>query len=230
MSGGGLGNDRRVSTSLAVAGTRSDYQGLASIYLPIGVGVFVLVIGILFVLVVRYRDRGDGRAVDRRSEAPVLEAGYVLGLACVAAVLVSLTFHVEGREDARAASPAVHVHAIAARWRWRFTYPGGVVAAGHGGQVPTLVVPRGEPVAFRLDALDVIHAMWVPDLRFKKDAIPGHTNRFDLTFPSSGYYSGMGECSEFCGLYHAEMRFNVDVLEPAAFRAWLSRRQRVAAR
>ncbi len=86
----------------------------------------------------------------------------------------------------------------------------------------TLVVPRGEPVAFRLDALDVIHAMWVPDLRFKKDAIPGRTNRFDLTFPSAGYYSGMGECSEFCGLYHANMRFNVSVLEPAAFRAWLT--------
>ncbi len=121
-----------MSASLAVAGTRGDYQGLASIYLPIGVGVFVLVVGALLLFVVRYRDRGDDRPIDRRDEAPVLEGAFVVGLALVAAVLVTLTFHVENREDALASTPAVRVHAIAARWSWRFTYPGGVVEAGRG--------------------------------------------------------------------------------------------------
>jgi cytochrome c oxidase subunit II len=212
-----------------VTSTRSDYQDLASVYLPIAAVVAVLVIGVLVGFALRYRERPGRRGpTSRRSEAPLLEGAFVAGLVAVAAVLLALTFRTETREDALAAQPALRVHAIAAKWRWSFTYPGGVREQGTDDAPATLVVPRGERVRFALDAVDVIHAMWVPDLRFKKDAIPGRTNSFDLTFPAAGFYAGMGECSEFCGIYHAQMRFNVHVLEPAAFRAWLARRRSAA--
>lgn len=208
--------------------SRSDYQHVLSVYLPVAAAVVVLVIAVLVVFALRFRAR-PGREASRRAEAPMLEGAYVVLLALVAAGLVFLTLHTEGREDALAAQPDLRVHAIAAKWRWRFDYPGGVSQQGTNGAPATLVVPQGRIVAFRLDALDVIHAMWVPDLKFKKDAIPGRTNDFDLRFPDAGFFAGMGECSEFCGLYHAQMRFNVRVLAPAAFRSWLARRRREAA-
>jgi cytochrome c oxidase subunit II len=214
---------------LAAGDTRADYQHLASIYLVIAVVVAVLVLAAIVGFALRYRARASRPApTSERDEAPVLEGAVVVGLILIAAVLVALTFHTETREDALAASPPVRVHAVAAQWRWRFDYPGGVSQLGTNAKPATLVVPRGQTVGFTLTSRDVIHAMWVPDLRFKKDAIPGRVNRFDMVFPQAGFFEGMGECSEFCGLYHAQMRFDVRVLAPAAYRAWLARRQGAA--
>ncbi|HEY2635898.1 MAG TPA: hypothetical protein VGI54_00800 [Solirubrobacteraceae bacterium] len=211
---------------LAAGDTRSDYQHLASIYLVVAVAVAVVVLAAIVGIALRYRAGASRPApTSRRAEAPWLEGGAVALLVGAAVVLVALTFHTETREDALAATPAVRIHAVAAQWRWRFDYPGGVSQLGTDTRPATLVVPRGETVGFTLTSRDVIHAMWVPDLRFKKDAIPGRTNTFDLVFRHAGYFPGMGECSEFCGLYHAQMRFDVHVLAPAAYRAWLARRR-----
>ncbi len=39
----------------------------------------------------------------------------------------------------------------------------------------------------------------------------------------------LGECAQFCGWDHAEMRFTVIVLSPAHFRAWVAAHTRTAA-
>jgi cytochrome c oxidase subunit 2 len=211
---------------LALVDTRSQYARLGDLYLPIAIAVVVLVWGVLLAFVLRWRARpGDDRPPRGGESNVALEAGYVVVLAAVAALLVTFTFRTESKVDALAAAPALRVHVVAAKWRWRFEYPGGVVQQGTDTRPATLVVPTGRTVAFALDALDVIHAFWIPERRFKKDAIPGRTNRFDLTFPRAGYFPGAGECSEFCGLLHAQMRFNVRALSPAAFRAWLRARR-----
>ena len=89
-------------------------------------------------------------------------------------------------------------------------------------------MPAGQPVRFRLTSADVVHAFWIPEARFKYDAIPGRTNTFDLLFdPGIAYRDD--RCSEFCGQYHEQMRFRVAVKAPAAFRAWLRARQGQAA-
>jgi cytochrome c oxidase subunit II len=117
------------------------------------------------------------------------------------------------------------VGVVASRWNWRLTYPGGVVQTGDGRTRPaTLVVPAGRPVRFRLTSRDVVHALWVPELRAKYDAMPGYTNVFDLRFDLHGDYSTV-RCSEFCGDLHDAMLLHVDVRAPAAFDAWLRGRQ-----
>ena len=40
---------------------------------------------------------------------------------------------------------------------------------------PEIALPRGETVRVVLTSDDVIHAFWVPDFLFKRDAIPGRT-------------------------------------------------------
>jgi cytochrome c oxidase subunit 2 len=76
-------------------------------------------------------------------------------------------------------------------------------------------------VEIRLYAVDVDHAFYVPGTLFKRDAIPGFPNTFDLTFAGPGFHRG--ECAEFCGLNHAYMNFGVRVLTPSRFRTWVSR-------
>lgn len=211
--------------------TRQQFDGLQALYLPIGIGVAVLIFVLVIVFALRYRRREDDaeRRPSRRSEAPRLEAAYVVLLVLIAALLLTFSLRTEAKIDRVSAHPALRVHVVAAKWHWRFDYPAyGITELGRDvtgavappGALPTLYVPAGETVRFRLTALDVIHAFWIPSLRYKRDANPGRQTTFDLYFAHPEYLQSGGECSEFCGLNHAGMRFNVRVLAPAAFRVW----------
>jgi len=78
----------------------------------------------------------------------------------------------------------------------------------------------------------VIHNFWVPALAGKIYAIPGHITHLnleaDLSKVSDGHpvtYSG--QCSEFCGLSHANMRFKVVAESPSDFAAWVAEQRTV---
>ncbi|MER7828375.1 cytochrome c oxidase subunit II [Streptomyces sp. NPDC096097] len=88
-----------------------------------------------------------------------------------------------------------------------------------GNPGPTLVLPKGEKVRFILSSNDVIHSFWVVPFLFKQDVIPGHTNVFEVT--PSEYGTFMGKCAELCGVDHSRMLFNVKVVSPEDYRAYL---------
>lgn len=223
-----------MASVLATTDTRQEYSALFDIYVPVAAAVFVAIVGTLVVIVLRDRDR-PGREPSASLRNPKLEIAYVLALAVIAGLLAWRTL--EGVRDVSPVSahavPApgagphgLTIHAVAAKWNWRFEYPGGVVEQGNGPAHPaTLVVPYGGPVRFGLTSRDVVHAMWIPAARYKYDAIPGRTNVFDMQFERGRRYDD-SRCSEYCGQYHAQMQFAVDVRSPAAFRAWLTQRQR----
>ncbi|MGI8439236.1 MAG: cytochrome c oxidase subunit II [Thermoleophilaceae bacterium] len=196
--------------------TRRAYDDLSSIYTPIMLGVVGLVLVLVVFAAIRFRDRGDGRRPWRRREAPLVEGLYALVLAVVAAVLVTITFRTETGVDRTSEPAGLEVRATAANWRWRFDYPRyGVSEIGGTDTLPTLLVPTNTNVRFSLVSVDVIHAFWVEELRFKRDAYPERPTTFDLVFSRPGRYTG--HCAQFCGLRHSYMNFNVEALEPAAF-------------
>ncbi|HEY0995954.1 MAG TPA: c-type cytochrome, partial [Gemmatimonadaceae bacterium] len=79
-------------------------------------------------------------------------------------------------------------------------------------------IPVGEPVVLELESSDVIHSLWIPRLNGKVDLVPMHRNRLHLRADSAGRY--LGECAEFCGHQHANMRLEI-VAEPRAdFERW----------
>ncbi|WP_374773624.1 cytochrome c oxidase subunit II [Streptomyces sp. NBC_01310] len=88
-----------------------------------------------------------------------------------------------------------------------------------GNPGPTLVLPKGEKVRFILSSNDVIHSFWVVPFLFKQDVIPGHTNVFEVTPSQEGTF--MGKCAELCGVDHSRMLFNVKVVSPEKYRAYL---------
>lgn len=200
--------------------TRSEYEHVFGIYVPIAVGVFVAVCLLVAFAVFRYRRRAIHQAA-RWHENNALEAAYAVVLAAVVAFLLYVTFGAEHRVDTVAANerPQLEVNVTAAKWEWHFNYPAYGIdrysgTAGH----ETLVVPTDEAIRFRLVSEDVIHEFWVPELRYKHDLIPGFPQNVTLTFSRRGRFPG--ECAEFCGLYHSRMLFTVVAVSPGEFAAW----------
>jgi len=193
------------------------------VYAGIAIAVFVLVSVLVVLMVVRYRARADGQA-SRVTDAPRLEVFYVLALGAVAAFLVTFTFIHERKSDAAlAAHRGLVVRVTASKWHWSFFYPAsGVTELGTDTSPPTLFVPAHTNIDFRLISTDVIHAFWIPTTDFKRAAYPKYTQYFTLSFPNTGFIPRAGVCAEFCGLLHAEMRFNLDVMRPDQFAHWVA--------
>ena len=190
-------------------------------FLPVAVGVFVAFSGAIVLAVWRGRRRARGGG---RSEHNVAEGIYVAVLAGAAGLLVAISFRAENDVRAAGAAPGLRVHVVAAKWRWRFEYPDrGIAIQGTETRVPTLVVPAGTDVEFTAESLDVVHGFWIPGVRFQRELFADRPTRFRLRFERPGFLSS-ARCSFFCGLRHQDMRFGVDVLAPADFRAWAQRR------
>jgi cytochrome c oxidase subunit II len=194
------------------------YEHVQGVYLPIAVGVFVLVVGTLLVLLVRgaRRTRPQGR-----SQALAVEAVYACALACVAGVLVWVTFAAETPIDRTVADPGLRIEVIAAQWSWRFVYADGVSVADIDTWHPApAYVPTGTEIEIAGTSEDVIHGFWIPELHYQRQFVPGYVTHFDLLFQRPGYYGG--ECSVLCGVNHSEMHFAVQAVSPKRFREWLA--------
>jgi cytochrome c oxidase subunit 2 len=102
---------------------------------------------------------------------------------------------------------------------------------GTDTEIPVLVIPNNESVQIVEHSYDVVHSFWVPEFLFKRDVIPYGTqaqqqasgltdNRFQFTPTTEGSY--VGRCAELCGTYHSQMNFEVRVVTPNVFTAYLN--------
>jgi cytochrome c oxidase subunit II len=91
-----------------------------------------------------------------------------------------------------------------------------------------LVVPVNTRIRFLLTADDVIHSWWVPELGWKRDAIPGMVNEAWTLIEEEGVYRG--QCAELCGKDHGFMPIVVEAVSREAYDAWVAdQRQDMAA-
>ena len=49
-------------------------------------------------------------------------------------------------------------------------------------------------------------------------------NEFEIKPTETGRFAA--QCTQYCGLYHSEMLFNVKIVPPAEFNAWLKQQER----
>jgi cytochrome c oxidase subunit 2 len=100
---------------------------------------------------------------------------------------------------------------------------------GTSNEIPILVLPSEKRVEFRIASADVAHAFWVPEFLFKRDVYPNpEQNNSDNIFQISKITETgafVGRCAELCGTYHAMMNFEVRVVPPNDFKAYLNERQ-----
>ena len=178
--------------------------------------IFLVVQVLLLVAVFRFRER-DPRAVPRQVRgSAVLELIWTLIPAVILTFIAFPTVAAIFRTQADPPKDALRVEVIGHQWWWEFRYPElGIVTA------TDLHLPAGRPVSLEIASTDVIHSFWVPRLGGKRDAIPGKVTRIVLTADAPGEY--YGQCAEFCGASHANMRHFAIVETPDAFAAWAAK-------
>lgn len=86
-----------------------------------------------------------------------------------------------------------------------------------------LILPVNTRIRFLLTADDVIHSWWVPDLGWKRDAIPGMVNEAWTLIEEEGIYRG--QCAELCGKDHGFMPIVVEAVSKEAYAAWVAEQQ-----
>jgi cytochrome c oxidase subunit 2 len=172
--------------------------------------IFALVVTLILVCIVRFRDRG-GAAPAQRPGHRGLEIAWTIVPLFLLIGLMARTAQTMSASDPPA-DRAPDLTIIAHQWWWEVRYATGVVTANE------IHVPAGRRLLVDIESADVIHDFWVPQLARKVDATPGHPTHVWIEADAPGTYGGA--CSEYCGDEHAWMRIAVIADRPSDFDAW----------
>ena len=210
--------------------TARDIDGLWDLVFILATIVFIIVATAMVVAMFRFRERkGDDREPKQLHGNSALEITWTIVPAVLLAVIAVPT--VRGIFDVRAepTGERLDIDVVGHQWWWEFTYPGFTDADGRPLTTANeLHIPVEEQVYLTMTSVDVIHSFWVPPLNGKRDVVPGRLTNLKLDADASvaatdyGFGPGviLGQCAEFCGLAHADMRLRVFVHTAADFEAW----------
>jgi cytochrome c oxidase subunit 2 len=195
--------------------------------IAIVVGIAIIIATVFLAMKFRYK-KGTNENPKQVHGNTRLEIGWTvipaLLLAIIAVPTVATIFDLAENPGPQ----ALQVTVEGKQWWWQFSYPDAKVVTAD-----ELIIPTGRDVFVKLTACDpktsatltcnVIHSFWVPELSGKKDVVPGQTNTLTISADKPGTY--LGQCAEYCGLSHANMRFRVIAKSPADFQQWLNEQQ-----
>lgn len=219
-------------------------DSLYKVVLVIAIIIFAVVEGALFYSLYKYRAKKGAVAAQIHGNTR-LEIGWTVGAALILVVLAVLTFvQLDGIRDpensdanglqladgvltanTEARLPpngkSLNITVNGQQYVWRFTYGDG---DGNVLNDPfayeEMVVPTNTTVTLDIEAQDVAHSWWIPQLGGKFDAVPGYTNHTWFKISEPGVYTG--QCAELCGRNHANMTARVRAIPPAEFETWIA--------
>jgi len=219
-------NGGKPLTSLAPEGPSA--ESIQKLVIPVtaiaGI-VFVLVIGAIVFITWKFRERKDSDPDEFPSQIhgkTTLEIGWtILPALILAGIAVGtvMTIINLNREEPN----SIKVQVAGQQWWWEYKYDLNSDGNFDGPEDITtateLVIPAGKPVQVTTTSNDVIHSFWIPGLNGKKDAVPGLYNPLKLQADEPGVFRG--QCTEFCGLSHANMRMLVRAVSSSDYDAWV---------
>jgi cytochrome c oxidase subunit 2 len=167
---------------------------------------FILVTVLMIWFLWRYRDQGNRRATYSHGNT-TLEIIWTVSPAAILVVLSFMSVSTWAKVKREVPPTDFEVRVAAKQFNWDISYP------GPDGKLDTeddvrfdndIHVPVNKVVRVHLTANDVIHSLFIPNLRFKQDAVPGRTILawFEATKP--GRYEL--PCAELCGFGHSGMK------------------------
>lgn len=175
-----------------------------------------LIVLLVFVLVVVFAVRYRRGSPAKRGPLPdwiqhELEIGWT------AATLFLFVFifwwAASSQLSALAPSPgAIEIHVVAKQWMWKVQQPNGV------REIDELHVPADQPVRLAMTSEDVIHSMFLPALRIKKDVLPDRYTYLWFTATKTGTFGLL--CAEYCGTEHSRMTGRIVIMPPADYARW----------
>jgi len=195
-----------------------------------------------------YHRKSKGAVAAQFHESTTMEILWtVVPIVILVGMAIPATSTLLAMEDSSEADMTIKVTGI--QWKWKYDYVDGEGAGvsfvsslhpdhnearmvGSGADLTKfgdsylmevdnpLVIPTGKKVRFLLTAADVIHSWWVPDLGWKKDAIPGFVNEAWTLVEEPGVYRG--KCAELCGKDHGFMPIVVVAKAPDDYAKWVA--------
>ena len=119
----------------------------------------------------------------------------------------------------------VQIKVTGRQWFWEYEYTDDEFFTAN-----EMHIPVGRPISMEITAPadGVIHSFWVPELNGKKDAVPGRNEFLKFEADKPGTY--LGQCAEYCGLSHADMRLRVIAQTEADYDAWVAAAEAAARR
>jgi cytochrome c oxidase subunit 2 len=213
----------------------------------------VIVFGAMIYSIIYHR-KSKGAVAAQFHESTTMEVLWtVVPIVILVSMAIPATSTLLAMEDSSQADMTVKVTGI--QWKWKYDYVDGdaagvsFISSLHpkhnearllGSDVDVaqfgdeylldvdnpLVIPTGKKVRFLLTAADVIHAWWVPDLGWKKDAIPGFVNEAWTQVDEPGVYRG--QCAELCGKDHGFMPIVVVAKAPEDYAIWVAEQKSAA--
>ena len=177
----------------------------------ISVFFFALIVILMVVFVARYMRRPGRLPEASANHSTALELTWT----AIPLVIVIVIFYFGFKGFIAMATPpadAYKIDVLGRKWNWEFTYP-------NGHSDPDLHVPVDRDVLLVLTSQDVIHSLYIPDFRLKKDAVPGRYTKAWFRATTPGDYGVF--CAEYCGTGHSDMLANCTVHPPGEFEKWL---------
>lgn len=205
------------------------------VLMPVITLITLLVLGLLIWIVVRYNKRANptpARWSHNTTVEIIWTVAPVVILVGIALFSFRLLFAYHDMPE-----PDLTVKVTGNQWNWAYEYPDQAVPEYISNMLPEeearargvpyrlaadepMVVPVGRTVRLLVTAADVIHAVALPAFGLKTDAVPGRVNETWFKAERTGVF--YGQCSELCGVDHAFMPLQINVVTQAEFERWVA--------
>jgi cytochrome c oxidase subunit 2 len=192
-----------------------DAAQIGDLFMVMAVGAVLIWAAMIAIAI--YSIRGEGRKHSQREASLFILGGGVALPTAVLGALLAYGLPVLPEVLSAGATDAFRIHVTGKQWWWRVQY---VTAESTVETANEIRLPVGRRVEIQLSSPDVIHSFWVPSIAGKIDMIPGRLTRIALEPTRLGTFGGV--CAEYCGASHAKMQFDVVVVSPDEFDAWLA--------
>lgn len=220
-----------------VTETSRSVYGLHMLVLIVCAIASVVVYGLIVYSIIRHR-KSRGVEAKQFHESTTVEVIWTLvPLIVLVALAVPATKALIELEDS--SNPDMTIKVTGYQWKWEYEYLDHDINFFSTLSTPAsqiynreekgehyllevdnrMVVPVDTRIRILTTAADVIHAWWVPELGWKKDAIPGMVNDAWTQIDEPGVYRG--QCAELCGKDHGFMPIVVEALPKDEFEAWV---------
>jgi len=202
----------------------------------------VIVFGVMFWSILRHRKSKGAVAKQFHHNTTAELVWTVIPIIILVSMAFPATKTLQEMEDTSNADMTIKVTGY--QWRWKYDYvdegfgffsnlatDSSDISKLNSGKDPAsadhylrnvdnpVVVPVNTKVRFLATSADVIHSWWVPDLGWKKDAIPGYVNESWAEIDKPGIYRG--QCAELCGKGHAYMPIVVKAVSEDEYYDWV---------
>ena len=209
-----------------------------AILLPMCIGISLFVLGLIVWIAIRYNKKSNPIPA-RWAHNTLIEVIWtvlpVMILVGISLFSFRLLFAYHDMP-----TPDLTVKATGNQWNWSYEYPDQGIAEYVSSMIPEdeiaargmphslyrlaadepIVVPVGKTVRVLVTATDVIHAFALPAFGLKTDAVPGRINETWFRADRTGVF--YGQCSELCGVDHAFMPIQINVVTEAEFAVWVA--------